>query len=123
MSFTPGPWIAEIDRRTRSAAHHHITISGERHGQYVVFLEQIEGNAELESFDDNAQLIAASPQLLKACKLQHDAIDILFARLIELDHSFYPSKSGKPWEAILAGNAAIRQAEPPASESAEGRGQ
>jgi len=49
--------------------------------------------------------------LLKACKAQHDAIDLLFARLIALDPKFFPSKSGKPWEAVLLANTAIKTAE------------
>ena len=48
--------------------------------------------------------------LLEACKLQHEAIDDLMARLNEADRSFMPTKSGKPWDAVLAGNAAIAQA-------------
>jgi len=50
-------------------------------------------------------------RLLEACKLQSVAIDILFAILIEAKGDFYPSKSGKPWEALLIGNAAITAAE------------
>lgn len=49
--------------------------------------------------------------LLDAVKAQHDAIDILFAMLIKQDIKFYPTKSGKPWEAVLKGNNAIAQAE------------
>lgn len=49
--------------------------------------------------------------LLTACKLQHEAIDILFAMLIEAKPGFLPSQSGKPWKALLAGNEAIKRAE------------
>lgn len=55
--------------------------------------------------------------LLAACKAQHDAIDTLFARLINLtcDHTphspFMPTKSGDLWKAAQAGFAAIKQAE------------
>ena len=59
----------------------------------------------------NARLIAAAPELLNACKAQHKAIDILFARLINEDVDFLPSKSGQPWKAIQEGNAAIEKAE------------
>lgn len=59
----------------------------------------------------NSQLIAASPDLLAACKAQHEAIDRLFAMLINLDHGFLPSKSGQPWSAINQGNEAIALAE------------
>lgn len=49
--------------------------------------------------------------LLKACRVQHDAIDLLFAMLIKVDPNFFPSKSGRPWEAVILGNAAIKMAE------------
>ncbi|KKL20954.1 hypothetical protein LCGC14_2450300 [marine sediment metagenome] len=49
------------------------------------------------------------PDLLEACKAQHDAIDLLFAKLIQLDPTFYPSKSGQPWAALQQGNAAIKK--------------
>ncbi len=50
------------------------------------------------------------PDLLEACKAQHDAIDLLFAKLIQLDPNFFPSKSGQPWAALQQGNAAIKKA-------------
>ena len=50
-------------------------------------------------------------ELLTACHAQHEAIDILFARLIQLDTTFRPSESGKPWEALQLGVAAMRNAE------------
>lgn len=56
-------------------------------------------------------LTAAAADLLAASKLQHEAIDLLFARLIALDKTFLPSKSGKPWEALQAGNKARDKAE------------
>lgn len=57
----------------------------------------------------NANTHAA--QLLAACQAQHDALDILFARLIMLDVGFFPSLSGAPWDAMVAGHAAIARAE------------
>jgi hypothetical protein len=62
------------------------------------------------------RLANAAPDLLAACKLQHDAIDMLFVMLIDRSppgETFHPSKSGAPWEALVAGNAAIAKAEPP----------
>ncbi len=66
-------------------------------------------------------LISAAPELLAACKAQHEAIDRLFAMLIlatnrkVIDHhaaeQFLPTKSGQPWEALLQGNEAIKKAE------------
>jgi len=49
--------------------------------------------------------------LLEACKAQHQAIDRLFAELIERDPAFFPSKSGQPWEAIQKGTAVIKRME------------
>jgi hypothetical protein len=60
----------------------------------------------------NAALLKASPDLYEACQEQHKAIDYLFARLAELDHTFFPSKSGQPWQAIVLGNAALKKAVP-----------
>lgn len=65
----------------------------------------------------DARLIAAAPELLAACKAQHEAIDRLFAMLIGLtrehtpDAHFFPTKSGQPWGACQQGNAAIAKAE------------
>ncbi len=52
----------------------------------------------------------AVPDLLEACKVQGGAIDLLFAMLIQAHPSFLPTKSGQPWEALLAGNTAIAKA-------------
>lgn len=63
----------------------------------------------------NANLIKTAPEMLEALKLQHEAIDILFAMVINLtprtQESFHPTKSGTPWEALLKGNDAINKAE------------
>ncbi len=56
------------------------------------------------TYEENQKAIKA---LADACKAQHDAIDVLFAKLITLDESFLPSKSGKLWEALLEGNEAL----------------
>ncbi len=55
----------------------------------------------------------AASDLLAACEEQHKAIDSLFAMLITIDTSFFPSKCGQPWQACLQGNAAIRKAHLP----------
>ena len=51
----------------------------------------------------------ATTEILEALNAQHQAIDLLFARLIERDKSFFPSKSGPPWEAVQKGNALIQR--------------
>ena len=56
-------------------------------------------------------------QMYKALLAQHDALDRLFAMLVERDHTFFPSRSGQPWAAMVEGNEAIkrygREARPP----------
>lgn len=66
---------------------------------------------ELERRGLRIPLWLAAPALLEACKAQHQAIDMLFAMLIQRDATFYPSKSGLPWEAVQKGNEAIHLAE------------
>jgi hypothetical protein len=48
--------------------------------------------------------------LLTACKLQHQALDLLLARLAQTDPLFFPSQSAA-WPAVVQGNEAIRKAE------------
>ena len=45
--------------------------------------------------------------VVEALEAQHQGLDILFARLIEGNRSFYPSESGLPWQAALKGTAAL----------------
>lgn len=52
---------------------------------------------------------ATKAEVLDALKAQHEAIDRLFAQLIERDNDFRPSKSGQPWEAGRKGNALIQK--------------
>ena len=64
-----------------------------------------------QALNNHNRWVSTGPKLLEACKAQHNAIDRLFAELIERDPEFFPSKSGQPWEAIQKGNAAIAEAE------------
>ena len=50
-------------------------------------------------------------ELWEACKAQHNAIDLLFAKLIMLDRNFFPSKSGEPWEATVRGHEVLAKIE------------
>ena len=54
-------------------------------------------------------LCAAAPDLLAACKAQHQALDLLLGMLVARDGGF-PSKS-PAWPAVVQGNAAIKKAE------------
>lgn len=62
-------------------------------------------------------LAAHDARVLQVLKAQHEAIDRLFAHLIEAtrgkldDRPFMPSQSGQPWAACLAGNALIKDLE------------
>lgn len=108
---TLGPWFICHEKREFDNAYwigpeRHFTIAKVEHGAE----DEEYGGAEAELA--NANLVAASPQLLAACKAQHRAIDFLFAMLIDLSTTFLPSKSGIAWEAITLGNQAIRKAEP-----------
>ncbi|MDN7724897.1 hypothetical protein ACS0Y7_33120 [Burkholderia gladioli] len=49
-------------------------------------------------------LIAAGADLLRAVRLQHRVIDMLLARMVELDRSFMPTKS-EVWPLIIEANA------------------
>ena len=52
---------------------------------------------------------ATTTEVLETLRAQHQAIDRLFAELINRDASFFPSKSGHPWEAAQKGNALIQK--------------
>lgn len=70
-------------------------------------------NAELwraEASKKHRQITTLSDALdlaEKALEGNHDAIDRLFARLIQRDDKFFPSKSGQPWAALIACNMAL----------------
>ena len=48
-----------------------------------------------------APLRAERDRLRAALKNCHRAMDTLFARLVEADPGFFPSKSGAPWNAMV----------------------
>ena len=53
-------------------------------------------------------------ELVSQCEAYHDALDMMFARMIEkttndAPHCFYPSKSGQPWAAVQSGRALIQR--------------
>ncbi len=98
MRFTKGEWLINM--------LNDVGVKGSK-----ASICHLMDNYPPDEMDANAKLIISAPDLYEACKAQHEAIDILFARLIELDHTFFPSKSGKPWEAIILGNKALAKAE------------
>jgi len=106
---TPGPWtVEEEDQWTEFRCR---VRSG------IETICHVEGCNAKGNPDDNALLIAAAPDMLKALRAQHVAIDTLFAMLIEVTRkpyagvAFMPSQSGQPWDAIKLGNSAIDKAE------------
>lgn len=54
---------------------------------------------------------SVASDLLKICKLQHSAIDALFAMLIKKDKRFCPPDTGWIWKARSEGNAKIQETE------------
>src|ERR1700676_739230 len=95
MTHTPGPWLYD-----GMAIH-------TNDGIMIAGLSSVCKTAK--EIDANARLIAAAPELLAACRAQHEALDILMAMLIERDPNFFPSKSSV-WPALIQGNAAIIKA-------------
>lgn len=73
-------------------------------------LKQINENPSLMS-DEVFVPIEEVDVMLRALRAQHEAIDRLFARLIEAqrqdDPPFFPSESGQPWEALLFGKKVL----------------
>ena len=107
-SFTPGPWrIALPGERLAFPACSVTAASGRPIATTIYAPAPAEWRAEDEAI---ARLIAAAPELLDVCEMSHEAIDILMARLIEVDDSFRPSKSGLPWKALLSLTAVIAKA-------------
>ena len=51
-------------------------------------------------------------ELLEALVASHEALDRLFARLIEADDGFLPTQSGQPWAAMLKVYKAIEKHTP-----------
>ena len=104
VGHTPGPWSSEY-----KDGNDHIDINADSRTDWdrtIAETTYTGGDSEA-----NARLIASAPELLEACKQQHEAIDRLFAMLIVKTQNFYPSKSGQPWEACVRGNEAIARVE------------
>lgn len=94
-----------MTKETPTPGPHHVEIAFD--GNYVK--AQDKSIICLSHRLEDALLHAAAFDLLEAAKAQHQAIDWLMARLIELDSSFMPTKS-RIWPALVQGNAAITKA-------------
>lgn len=121
MNHTPGPWdfdgcsdtgkpssgdncrYHQIDAPTPEhlATSFHYTVADTMNRHHCISPEEDSANA---------RLIAAAPELLAACKAQHEALDILMAKVALLDPEFRPSKS-VAWAAVLQGHETIAKAE------------
>lgn len=96
--FTKGPWtVADGFPSVESAAAPHLALCND---PSIPMGERMA----------NANLIAAAPDLLAACKAQHEALDYLMACLIRRDPEFLPTKS-RVWDAVVLGNSAIAKAQ------------
>lgn len=82
----------------------------ERDGQARETVAIVFGGSHDEA-EARARLFVCALDLLEAVKAQHQAIDRLFALLIEKVPGFFPTQSGQPWAACLLGNAAIEKTE------------
>jgi hypothetical protein len=57
--------------------------------------------------DDPSEIIAT---LTHAVHAQHNALDLLIARLCASDPTFRPSQSGEIWDAVKGGHSALQDA-------------
>jgi hypothetical protein len=76
----------------------------------------LEGRAGL-AYEEVPQNQRVHPGLIKATEVlgilrqQHDALDLMLAMRAATDRSFFPSKSGPIWDAVVAGQNAILRME------------
>jgi hypothetical protein len=106
---TPGPWVS----RPILGENFRVVIKARSAPGGIALT--LRGLGEIEE-DANARLIAAAPELLEALHACREGIDILMGRIIEGaprdadPKTYHPSKSGKPWDAMLLARAAIVKA-------------
>jgi dihydrodipicolinate synthase/N-acetylneuraminate lyase len=92
---TPGPWKAE--------GFEQIVGEGNFYGGLIMGADDCTIVAQCV-MPHNMPLLQAAPELLEAVRLQHRVIDLLLARVIELDQTFMPTRS-KVWPLIKQANA------------------
>lgn len=111
-AHTPGPWAMRLSDNATPYITHGKCADGSEPGlddlANRICVMPAEISQSYNSFA-NARLIAAVPELLEALEGEHQAIDWLMARLIELDPKFLPTKS-PVWARLVAGKAAIDKA-------------
>lgn len=116
-TFTPGPWLrmepdaSEYPTRAVAALY-----TEERLIATVWAKEKVTMPWRSDDGEANCYLIAAAPELYEALVTALDGIDILLAQRVEAaapdadPDTYFPSRSGKPWEAVLLGKAALKKA-------------
>jgi hypothetical protein len=83
---------------------------------HISHRDWLEGRAGL-AYEEVVQNQRVHPGLMKATEVlgvlrqQHRALDTMLAQRSWADHSFFPSKSGPIWDAVVAGSNAIDRLE------------
>lgn len=96
---TPGPWDWMAVGANASGGHHLYVIDSTRRKIAALW-----GKAEEKKA--NAELIVTAPEMKTMIRDQHNAIDYLLARLIELDKEFMPTKCSV-WPVVVQGKALL----------------
>ena len=116
--FTPGPYAvvaADSEEGLVSTGTFAIVTEADDEVLIAVMLPLTLDEAEMP-YEANAYLLAAAPDLYEALEECREAIDILFARIIENaprdadPATYHPSKSGKPWDATIRSLAVLKKA-------------
>lgn len=99
-THTPGPWIWAQDYQG---------LYGAGPDNQVLAFYHCEGmHLGENNKEGNAALLSAAPDMLKALRGMHAAVDVLMARMIELDNTFYPTKSIF-WADVMASSALLER--------------
>jgi hypothetical protein len=83
---------------------------------HISHRDWIDGRAGL-GYEEVPQNVRVHPGLMKATEVlgvlrqQHYALDMMLAQRAAIDPSFFPSRTGLVWDAVVAGNNAISRLE------------
>jgi hypothetical protein len=80
-------------------------------GGWEIVTGGIEHENDVAEVYRGVQMMPAKEEILNALKMQHEAIDTLMAMLILRDKDFFPSRSGIPFDGLIAGNEMIKRLE------------
>ncbi|WP_186263328.1 hypothetical protein [Burkholderia gladioli] len=109
QKWTPGPWTLTTVPTSVGICHKIGPFPPSRDGgkpRHACLYADYpsDSNPADQELLTNAKLISAAPDLERAARIQHRVIDMLLARLIELDPSFMPTKSNV-WPLIVEADA------------------